>query len=50
MTYLTFYFITFPLLFSIVQKQFRVANIDPEQLTIHLIHGARLFQAQGGGH
>lgn len=26
------------LLFSVVQKQFRVANIDSEQLALHLIH------------
>ena len=38
---------TLPFLFSFVQKQFRVTNIDPEQLAIHLVHGAGLFQAQG---
>ena len=38
------------LLFSVVQKQFGVAIIDPEQLAVRLIHGDRLFQAQGRRH
>ena len=38
--------IHFPLLFSDIQKQFRVTNIDPKQLAVRLVHGDRLFQAQ----
>jgi hypothetical protein len=38
------------LFFSVIQKQFRVANIEPEQFAIFLIDGDRLFQAQGGGY
>lgn len=41
---------TFPSLFSVVQKQFRVAIIDPEQLAICLIYRDRLLQAQGRRH
>lgn len=41
---------TLSLLYSVVQKQSRVANIDSKQLALHLIHGDRLFQTQGRRH
>jgi len=38
------------LLLTLVLLFGNVANIDPEQLAIHLIHGAILFQAKGRRH